>query len=204
MVWNHRHFWFLHFVVTLTVLALALGWFWIPDSSALAVATSFAGAGVIIVTALVWIGVSFVYYKHPGVSSAVGTALRRLPALLAWGVISALLIWVMAPRVPWWVSWIVLPLILAPVGWSVSVHGLGGFSPGHWPLRFVRAYPLIAAGGVFVPFLLTQWHPALPGVALQTVSLAIRWSLAAALAATAWLFLCALLSTLEEGRSLTN
>jgi len=204
LVWRHRSFWFLHFAISLALAGLMVGWFWIPESSVLTVATSLAGAILLIAVALMWIGATFMYYRQPTVHVALMEASRRLPALVLWGAVGAALVWATVTRVPWWTSWMVIPAILAPIGWSVTVHGFGGFAPGKWPLKFLRAYPFILAAGVLLPFLLTQWHPELPGLAMQSISLAIRWALAASAAVTAWLFLAALLATQAEGPAATN
>ena len=204
LVWRHRGFWFLHFAISLVLAGLIVGWFWIPESSAVSVATSLAGAILLAVFALVWIGATLVYYRQPTVRAALSAASRHLPALVVWGALGALLVWASAARVPWWASWIVIPAILAPVGWSVTANGFAGFAPRKWPLKSLRAYPVIAIAGVLLPFLLIQWHPELPGIVLQSISLAIRWALAAAAAVTAWLFLAALLATQAEAPAATS
>jgi hypothetical protein len=204
MVWSHRRFWLLNLFVCLVVTGSIVGWFWIPESSALAVISSVAGAAVLLLLALLWIAATFLYYSQPGVQSAVGIAMRRLPALLVWAALGSLLVWAIAPRVPWWVGWLFLPALLIPPGSAVSTLGFAGFMPAKWPLRFLRSYPGVAVCGVLVPVLLTRWHPALPGITLQTISLALRWGLAAVLVVTAWLFLAALLAIPEESRASTS
>ena len=61
-----------------------------------------------------------------------------------------------------------------------------------------RLYADIAALallGVYAPYRLIAWHPRVAGVAMQTVSLVVRFMAAFLLAVSAWLVLAALLGT---------
>lgn len=64
--------------------------------------------------------------------------------------------------------------------------------------EFWIALLAFCAAGLLLPWWLIQWVPELKGLALQAISAAVRFTIAALLFATAWLLLCAVMRRVME------
>ena len=94
--WSHKRFWIFQALAIAVWMALALAWFWLPDSRVWGVALS-ALLGVLVIVGGLWlIGAALLFYSkaHAGLDlPAWRDSLRRVPALLVWGVLLTLAIW---------------------------------------------------------------------------------------------------------------
>jgi hypothetical protein len=199
--WNHKRFWLLQTLAIAIWTALALSWFWLPDSRVWGIALAALQALVVIFGGVWLIGSTLLFYRraHAGKDAGVGSiyreSLRRLPALLVWAAIFALALWAAArPKAPAWI-WILPVILLLPLAAQVTVEGLRGLYRMVWRPRSLLGAAVLAAAGAYLPYKLIGWHPQLGGLALQTVSLALRFAVAYLLAVSISLLLASLLAT---------
>jgi hypothetical protein len=199
-VWSHKGFWIAQTLMVALWLALAMGWFWLPDSKTWGVAMSAVGAIPVVAGAALLLGSAFLFYGrvHSGgdarFTAAYREALSRWPSLLICEIALAATLWLtLRPAAPRWI-WLLVPLLLAPVVARVAAEGLRGISRAMWKLRYFAQFAALAVIGIVLPYGLALWRPALPGLALQTASLAARFLLGFELAIIAWLMLASLLA----------
>jgi hypothetical protein len=205
VVWNHKRFLFAQTLLAALWAAVAVGWFWLPDSKTWGVILSAVGAFPAIGGAVWWIAAGFIFYRraHAGgdlrLSAVYSQALRRSPALFAWVLLLAAAIWLALrpPAIRW--IWIGVLLLLAPYAVYVTADGPGIlFRPSSYRIlcrpRYYAQFAALALAGILLPYVLIAWHPPLPGLALQTVSIAVRFLIAFELAIIAWLILASLLA----------
>jgi hypothetical protein len=199
VVWSHKGFCVLQALAFALWAALAMGWFWLPDSQSWTVVLS-----AVLIVPILWIAIwliaaTFVFYRqaHAGddcrLSRVYGEAWRRSPALLAWAAILILALWLaLRPSAPRWI-WIAVPMLLLPLGARIATEGLAGAFENVWGLRYFVQFVLLAAIGAFLPWGMIVWRPTLPGIALQSASLAARFLIAYLLAMSSWLIMASLL-----------
>jgi hypothetical protein len=200
VVFRHKAFFALQALAVALWAALAMSWYWLPDSKTWGVATAALLAGVVIVGAVWLIASTFVFYRraHAGddvrLAAVYREGLRRSPVLLPWAAILVLELWMtLRPSVPRW-FWIVVPMFLLPPAARMAAEGLRGLFRNAWRVRYFAQFAVLASVGVFLPYVLVGWHPSLPGVALQTASLAMRFLAAYLLAMASWSIMASLLA----------
>ena len=122
-------------------------------------------------------------------------------ALAAWTALALSWFWLPDSQVWGIVLAAVLGLVVILSGAWLIRKALMFYRRAHSPSGGRRLGPrllidlaLLAAIGVYLPYKLIGWHPILPGVALQTASLVIRFGAAYLLAVSAWLILASLLA----------
>ncbi|MCI0402145.1 MAG: hypothetical protein L0212_01295 [Acidobacteria bacterium] len=100
-VWRAKRLWALHVGGNLLLVVLAYGWLAIPDARLWQPVLSVL-LGFVLALAFLWLhGSTFVFFAqaHPGNAASVRGAfratLRRLPALVVWAVLFALVLWVL-------------------------------------------------------------------------------------------------------------
>jgi hypothetical protein len=203
IVWRHKAFFATQMLGVALWAVVAMSWFWLPDSKSWGIVMSAIQVWPVIAGAAWLIAATFVFYRRAHAGEDVGLAavyregLRRSPAVLAWVAILILALWLtLRPSVPRWI-WIAVPMLLLPPGARMAAEGLRGLFRNVWRARYFLQFALLAAIGAFLPYELIRWHPGLPGVALQTASLAVRFLVAYLLAMASWLILASLLT---EGR----
>ena len=190
-VWRHKGFWAAQVFAFAIWAALAMSWLWLPDSKTWGVAMSVVQACVVLVSAVWLMAVTFVFYrgaheeKKLGLPAVYWEGLRRCPPLLVWAAFGGVAL-LLLPR---W-AWLAIALLLLPVAARITAKG----AHTAWSARYFVQFAILAVVGVLAPALLIGWHPGLPGVALQTASLAARFVVAYLLAITSWLVLASLLS----------
>lgn len=200
IVWGHKGFLLLQTVGVALWAAVAVGWFWLPDSKTWGVLLSAVGA-IPVMAGFAWlIGAAFVFYRKAyggepvRLPAACRQALRRSPALIVWTIALAVALWLaLRAAAPRWI-WILVPLLLLPVAAQVTAEGARGWIRPPWRPRYFLQFAALAIPGILAPYALIAWHPAMPGLALQTASLALRFLVAYQLAITAWLILASLLA----------
>jgi len=113
------------------------------------------------------IATTFVFYRraHAGedvrLAAVYREGLRRTPALLAWAAILILALWLtLRPSAPRWI-WIVVPMLLLPLGARMSAEGLRGLFRNVWRGRYFVQFALLVVIGVLLPYELMRWHPGL-------------------------------------------
>jgi hypothetical protein len=203
--WNHKRFLFAQTLFAALWAALVVGWFWLPDSKTWGVIVSAVGAFPAIAGAVWWVAAAFVFYRraHTGgdlhLWAVYSQALRRSPALFVWALLLAAAIWLALrpPAIPW--IWIGVLLLLAPYAVYVTADGPGIlFRPSSYRIlcrpRYYAQFAALSMAGILLPYALIAWHPPVHGLALQTVSLAVRFLVAYELAIIAWLILASLLA----------
>ncbi len=199
-VWSNKGFWVAQTFVVALWLALAMGWFWLPDSKTWGVAMSAVGAIPVVAGAALLLGSAFLFYGrvHSGgdarFAASYREALSRWPSLLICEIALSAALWLaLRPAAPRWI-WLLVPLLLAPVVARIAAEGLSGISHAVWKPRYFAQFAVLTVIGVVLPYGLAIWRPALPGLALQTASLALRFVLGFELAVIAWLMLASLLA----------
>lgn len=205
VVWNHKRFVFAQTLFATLWAALAVGWLWLPDSKTWGVIMSAVGAFPAIVGAVSWIAAAFVFYgsAYAGgdvrLSAVYRQALQRSPALFVWALLLAAAVWLALrpPAIPW--IWVGVLLLLAPYAVYVTAEGPGIlFRPSSYRIlcrpRYYAQFAALALTGILLPRALIAWHPPLHGLALQTVSLALRFLIAFELTIISWLIFASLLA----------
>jgi hypothetical protein len=200
VVWRHKAFFAAQALAVALWAAVAMSWFWLPDSKTWGIAMSALQVWPVILGAAWLIATTFVFYRRAYAGEDVRLAavyregLRRSPALLAWAAILVLALWLtLRPSAPRWI-WIVVPMLLLPLGARMAAEGLRGLFRNVWRVRYFLQFALLVVIGVLLPYGLMRWHPSLPGVALQTASLAARLLAAYLLAMVSWLIMASLLA----------
>ncbi|MCW5980597.1 MAG: hypothetical protein KIT09_21130 [Bryobacteraceae bacterium] len=180
-------------------LLLFYAWLSIPERSALAL----TGSALILLGlafGIVWLyGATLAAFQQPGASYAM-VALRRLPRFLPWAVLLGAVAYGTAwlaskSRVPLWLAGPLVALLLLPL----ASEAAGGLLPAGSARRVLSRSGYWIAGavaivmGVVAPKLLLTWIPEVTGLTAQSASIVVRFTIAAALAALAWLTLAAII-----------
>lgn len=182
----------------LALLLLFYMWLSLPERTVgdLALSTVFALA---IVFAVLWLwAASLLFQESASFQQPFRLALRRLPKFLPWAVAlvaAAVLILRWEPKrfsfLPWLLCAALLLALVPPASQGVAAAGRVLRNPRYW----VAALAAVLVGGC-VPALLVSWVPEMSSIAGQTVSLVVRFGLAAILIAAAWLTLVAVVGHL--------
>jgi hypothetical protein len=115
--------------------------------------------------------------------------------VLAW--MAAFFLWLGIPvatlaQIALQIAGALLLLGLPLYGGRALFRALGGSRP-RWNPHLLAALPLAFLGGVYLPYRLIWWIPALPSFAGQTLSAALRFAAAGLLFSLALLWLTAML-----------
>ncbi|MFN0169697.1 MAG: hypothetical protein ACKV22_25010 [Bryobacteraceae bacterium] len=203
---THRSVWWVNLAGGLVAVALALGWFWIPDSSAALVIWSGLQGAAALLAVLLLIGATISYLRQaeatgtPGWREAFAEALRKLPRLVLWAAGVGLIGWLLVGRIPAWLFWPLAAAVFVPAA-AVLVSGSSAsalFRKAPWAV-------VAGAAGTLIPWMLFVWRPAVPGLAGQAVSLALRLGIGYVIATAAWVWLASLaVEPKPEGRAGSN
>ncbi len=200
VVWRHKAFFATQALALALWAVVTMTWFWLPDSKTWGIVMAAIQVWPVILGAAWLLATTFVFYRRVQMGEDVRLVavyregLRRSPALLVWAAILVLALWLtLRTSAPRWI-WIAVPMLLLPLGARMAAEGLRGLFRNVWRLRYFFQFALLAAIGVFLPYVLIGWHPNLPGVTLQTASLVVRFLAAYLLAMFSWLILASLLA----------
>ncbi len=240
-VWQNKLLWLANLLGALALVAAFWGWLLIPEASLWQLAAAALAALLMMAAALWLLAGDFAYFAeaHGGRRSqawpAFRRAIRRVPALLLWAVLLAIVLLLLGlaqaavrtwaevaaswltlnmqqpispDRVEWWLLaalaglwWLALALLL-PLAREMACDGfaaLHGDGRRNWwrtvrRLGYWLAALLLYALGWWLPVMLVGWVIEVRGLALEFTSAVIRFSLAAALALTAWLWFLSLIA----------
>jgi hypothetical protein len=76
----------------------------------------------------------------------------------------------------WIVRWVVLPVGLLPMASGIAARGWRGFGERSWRggWRYWLEVPLLLVAGLWLPFVLLGWVPAVSGFTMEMVSFSLR------------------------------
>ncbi|MBI1786816.1 MAG: hypothetical protein HYR60_04585 [Acidobacteria bacterium] len=180
MCWRHKWEWLTLAAIGAVLLTLAAAWFWIPDAQTVSVMISFVSGLLLLLGWAWWISATFHLYRawHSG---------RRWEAAFSG-----------APEVAIWIALAIATLALSKLQLlALALLVVAGLIRLRLPLRFLPGCVGLLAAGAGLPYLLVHWHPLLAGLALQTASLALRFTCAYLVAVSAWLLLASLAGRLR-------
>lgn len=197
----HRSAAFLFAFVLLAIAAGGAACLWIPDSTGWALAASALAWVAFTSGLLLWCALTVVYYQrvHEGADTslrqALALSLARLPALWLWLAAAAALGWAVSR---WsYSAW--APVAILPWLGAVAARGIAGFTRPR-VIRLLPVLAFLAIVGIFVPGWLWGTRPSVEGLALESLSLALRFLLAFSLAMLAWLTCASTIGRLHADR----
>jgi hypothetical protein len=124
--------------------------------------------------------------------------LRRLITL---GTVDSIVSWVICL-----VLFVLVPGLLLPFAVQFAGHGFSAFGSGFKAWRQTVSkisywvwFCILALLGIYLPNRIANWVPGLSSLPLEHLSVAVRFTLAFALAVTAWLILASMLGRLGSG-----
>jgi hypothetical protein len=76
----------------------------------------------------------------------------------------------------WIVRWVVLPVALLPMASGIAARGWRGYSEFSWRggWRYWLEVPLLLVAGLWLPFVVLAWVPAVSGFTMEMVSFSLR------------------------------
>lgn len=76
----------------------------------------------------------------------------------------------------WIVRWVVLPVALLPMASGIAARGWRGFGECSWRggWRYWLEVPLLLVAGLWLPFVILGWVPAVNGFTLEMLSFSLR------------------------------
>jgi hypothetical protein len=194
-----RRLWGVHLLGNLALAALFWVWLGIPDARSWQLGLT-AILGLAIVFGALWLhGATFRYFADSSAALPVAfrTSLRRLPLFALWAAVLVLCIflvqrWQPAAGIPvavrWFVAWILVPAVLLPLG-AAAMGRLREALAAYRNPRYWLWTVILMVAGIYVPYRLILWAPALKAFAAEATSFAVRWLIAYLAAVTAWLML---------------
>lgn len=76
----------------------------------------------------------------------------------------------------WIVRWVIVPVALLPMASGIAARGWRGFGEFSWRggWRYWLEVPLLLVAGLWLPFVVLGWVPAVSGFTLEMVSFSVR------------------------------
>lgn len=194
-----RLLWLVHVPANVALAGLFWLWLGIPDARTWQLGIT-AILGLVILFGVLWLhGSTFRYFSNTGTTlgAAFRGSLKRLPVFTIWiaafaACIALLQRWHPAGNstavVRWFVAWILMPAALLPLASAAMGGGRTALdvyrSPKYWIWTAVSL-----GAGIYLPYRLILWAPALKGLTAEAASFAVRWTVAYLAVITAWLTL---------------
>src|SRR5258708_308846 len=203
----------MHLLGNAVLLWVGYEWLNIGESSMMRLTESIVMAIAIMIFALWLHGSALAHFAAEDRSRlrpALGTALKHLLPLFVLALFTLVLYWALAEwdsamekatgalrtvsdLALWLFRWLMLPVLLLPLGTNVATKGFRGYTAEAWRLSKRVVYwievVVLLLVGIWVPLKLITWVPKLDGFGQQMTSFLIRLFVAYLLFVVAWLLL---------------